>query len=70
MEVNLSDNLWELFNTYSINGIMMISHADFKRNIERICIQNRGIKSCKDCMILHSPQNCPEKDVNVGEGVA
>ena len=42
MEINLNDNLWQLFNEYSTNGVMIISHEDFKKEIERICIQSKG----------------------------
>ncbi len=43
--MNLNDNLWQLFNQYSFKGVMIISHGDFKREIERICIQSGNAKS-------------------------
>ncbi len=44
MVINLDDNLWQLYNEYSVKGVMIISHADFKKEIERICIQNKNSK--------------------------
>ena len=32
-KINLNDNLWELF----------ISYSNFKKEIERICIQTNGV---------------------------
>lgn len=42
MNNRLNASLWELYNKYSINGIMIISRADFKRETERISIQNNA----------------------------
>ena len=41
MIVNLKDNLWQLYNEYSIKGVLIISREDFHREVERICIQNQ-----------------------------
>ncbi len=40
MNQKLNDGLWELYNEYCIKGVMIISHSDFKREAERISIQN------------------------------
>jgi hypothetical protein len=40
MNKKLNHSLWELYNEYSIKGVMIISRADFKREAERISIQN------------------------------
>lgn len=34
--MRLVDNLWNLFNEYSFKGVMIISHENFKREIERV----------------------------------
>ncbi len=41
MKINLDDNLWQLYNYYGIRGVMIISRADFKKEIERICAQSK-----------------------------
>lgn len=43
MKINLDDNLWQLYNEYSVKGVMIISHADFKKEIERICKQSEDV---------------------------
>ena len=35
----ISDKMWELYNEYSIKGVLIISRSDFEREIERIDIQ-------------------------------
>ena len=32
----LENYMWELFNDYSVNGVMIISHEKFKSAIQRI----------------------------------
>ena len=46
-KINLDDNLWQLYNEYSIKGIMIISYADFKKAVERIYIQTHGVSGGK-----------------------
>jgi hypothetical protein len=36
---NLKDSLWEVYNDYTLHGVMIISYEDFRREIERICLQ-------------------------------
>lgn len=45
--MDLNSNLWQLYNEYSVKGVMIISRADFKREIERICIQSKAVKGEK-----------------------
>ena len=40
MNQKLNNSLWELYNEHSVKGVMIISHTDFKREAERISIQN------------------------------
>ena len=39
-EEDIFDALWLLYNEHSINGVMIISYTDFKKELERIYIRN------------------------------